>query len=86
MTPPFLHFHWSYDRASNLVHQYEVEEQDVMKMADLDMEVPHLAFGNRDRTRNDYNKGDVDIVPLDGADEQHLIDHIMSLAQMKMTG
>ncbi len=38
--------------------------------------MPHLAFGNWDTIVGHYDKGNVDLIPLDGVDKQQLINDI----------
>ncbi|KAL7464347.1 hypothetical protein ACHAXS_004676 [Conticribra weissflogii] len=61
---------------ANVAEEEEAEAQEVVEDTDLDREVPHLAFGQRDENLEDYDIGDVDMVPLDDADEQQLINDI----------
>ncbi len=61
------------NQAADLAHQQEAEANDVIETTDLDREVPHLVFGNRDQNLDIYDEGDVDIILLDRTTQEQLI-------------
>ncbi len=52
---------------------------EVVQDTNLDQEVPHITFGQRDQSLENHEIGEVDMVPLDGTGEQQLIDDIVNL-------
>ncbi len=69
------------DQAENLAYQQEQEALEVIETVDLDREIPHLKFGNRDPTLDDNHEGNVDMVPLDRINEQQLINDVLGVQE-----
>ncbi|KAL7463061.1 hypothetical protein ACHAXS_003437 [Conticribra weissflogii] len=64
------------DQTADIAIQQETEANDVIETMDIDREVPHLAFGNRDQNLDTIEEGDANIVPIHDTTEQQLIDDI----------
>lgn len=67
-------------QAIDIAEEEEAEVQEVEEEMDQDREIPHLAFGQKDQTLEDYDIGNVDMVLAGGLDEQQLIDSIVDPA------
>lgn len=63
-------------QALDIAAEEEAEAAEVEEGTDLDREVPHLAFGQRDQALEEYDIGNVDMVPTEGLDKQQLIGSI----------
>ncbi len=55
----------------------EAEADEVVEGTNLDCEIPHITFGQRDNTLEDYNIGDVHMVSVDRINKQQLVNDIM---------
>ncbi len=62
----------------DIVEEEEAEVDEVVEGTDIDQGIPHLAFGQKDNTLENYDTGDVDMVPMDNVDEQQLVNDIVN--------
>ncbi|KAL7461401.1 hypothetical protein ACHAXS_001822 [Conticribra weissflogii] len=67
--------------ATDAAEQEEAKALDVTVGTDLDREVPHMAFGQRDHALEEYETGDTDVVSLPpNANEQQLLNEVMNFS------
>ncbi len=64
------------NQTADIAIQQETEANDVIETMDINREVPHLAFGNRDQNLDTIEEGDANIVPIHDTTEQQLIHNI----------
>ncbi len=62
---------------NDVAEQEEAEEREVIENADLDREVPHLTFGQRDNFFENYDIGNVDMAYTKGISKEQLRDNIL---------